>query len=193
LIVKLRPVLARLPAVDAKIQLQADSVGLRWLREEVEVARRSVTRFGDLLWDMDVERLSRHFPSKEEWSPSLGITLTVYDDNLVNKLDTVIKTGYSAECSIYLAQDMETILQVLDAMDAALDEMFYRLTPEWYLGLNAKHKSLSLPSVEVEIIVHRYETAAQRQLYKAMHELERLQRQRLGDNVPPPLSLSIVN
>ena len=32
----------------------------------------------------------------------------------------------------------------------------------------------------------RYETAIERQLYKALHELERRQAARLGGSVPPP-------
>jgi hypothetical protein len=38
--------------------------------------------------------------------------------------------------------------------------------------------------------VHRYQTAALNQLYRALAELERLQRQRLGQAVLPPLKLT---
>ncbi len=37
----------------------------------------------------------------------------------------------------------------------------------------------------------RYETANERQLYRAIDQLERLQRQRAGDYVPPPAKLSV--
>ncbi len=37
----------------------------------------------------------------------------------------------------------------------------------------------------------RYETANERQLYRALDQLERLQRQRAGDYVPPPVKLGI--
>ncbi len=37
----------------------------------------------------------------------------------------------------------------------------------------------------------RYETANERQLYRAIDQLERLQRQRAGDYVPPPVKLGI--
>ncbi len=33
----------------------------------------------------------------------------------------------------------------------------------------------------------KYETSLERQIYQAMHELERLQRARLGEKLPPPL------
>jgi len=35
----------------------------------------------------------------------------------------------------------------------------------------------------------RYETKLERQMYRAMNQLERLQRRRLGEVVPPPLSM----
>jgi hypothetical protein len=37
----------------------------------------------------------------------------------------------------------------------------------------------------------RYETAIERQLYRAIDQLERLQRQRAGDYVPPPVKVGI--
>jgi hypothetical protein len=37
----------------------------------------------------------------------------------------------------------------------------------------------------------RYETANERQLYRAIDQLERLQRQRAGDYVPPPVKLGV--
>jgi len=38
----------------------------------------------------------------------------------------------------------------------------------------------------------RYETMINRQLYQAINQLERLQRQRKGENVPPPLNLQVL-
>jgi hypothetical protein len=37
----------------------------------------------------------------------------------------------------------------------------------------------------------KYETALERQISKAMHELERLQRNRRGEKIPPPLAVDI--
>lgn len=46
--------------------------------------------------------------------------------------------------------------------------------------------SLSLPHQEASDKILRYEIAIERQMYRAISELERLQRRRLGDAVPPP-------
>jgi hypothetical protein len=48
-----------------------------------------------------------------------------------------------------------------------------------------------LPDEEVVEKLVRYESALQRQLYRAMNQLERLQRRRLGETVPAPIALDI--
>ncbi len=50
---------------------------------------------------------------------------------------------------------------------------------------------LALPPAQAGDRLLRYETAIDRQLYKAMNELERLQRRRRGDAVPPPLNVEV--
>ena len=39
----------------------------------------------------------------------------------------------------------------------------------------------------------RYETKLERQIYRAMNQLERLQRQRLGEIIPPPLTVEVTD
>jgi hypothetical protein len=48
-----------------------------------------------------------------------------------------------------------------------------------------------LPSPEVLEKIMRYETMLERQKYRAMNQLERLQRRRRGEAVPPPLTLEV--
>jgi hypothetical protein len=51
----------------------------------------------------------------------------------------------------------------------------------------------SLPDSLTMDRILRYETAIERQMYKALDQLERLQRQRAGDNVPPPISVQVTS
>jgi hypothetical protein len=53
----------------------------------------------------------------------------------------------------------------------------------------ARQAAAVLPSPEVLEKIMRYETKLERQMYRAMNQLERLQRRRLGEVVPPPLSM----
>ena len=59
------------------------------------------------------------------------------------------------------------------------------------LTLDAEARSFSLPPVEASDKLLRYEAHLDRQLYRAMDQLERLQRQRRGETVPPPLNVNL--
>ena len=59
------------------------------------------------------------------------------------------------------------------------------------LTLDAEARSFSLPPVEATDKLLRYEAHLDRQLYRAMDQLERLQRQRRGETLPPPLSINL--
>jgi len=52
-------------------------------------------------------------------------------------------------------------------------------------------RSLHVPPADVTDKLIRYEAHMDRQLYRAMDQLERLQRQRKGENVPPPLNVRL--
>jgi hypothetical protein len=61
----------------------------------------------------------------------------------------------------------------------------YALEREELAG-DAEARSFSLPPADATDKLLRYEAHLDRQLYRAMDQLERLQRQRKGENVPPP-------
>ena len=59
------------------------------------------------------------------------------------------------------------------------------------LAGDAEARSFSLPPVDAADKLLRYEAHLDRQLYRAMDQLERVQRQRRGENVPPPLNINL--
>jgi DNA primase len=59
------------------------------------------------------------------------------------------------------------------------------------LKLQVIKKLGSIPSKDELDRLLRYEGAIERQLYKAMNQLERLQRMRAGDNVPAPVEVDV--
>ena len=59
------------------------------------------------------------------------------------------------------------------------------------LAEDAEARSFSLPSADATDKMLRYEAHVDRQLYRAMDQLERLQRRRKGENVPPPLNVNL--
>jgi hypothetical protein len=57
---------------------------------------------------------------------------------------------------------------------------------------DAMRRSMAMmPSSDVLEKIVRYESALQRQLYRSMNQLERLQRRRLGETVPPPAVMDV--
>ncbi|MGB7748784.1 MAG: hypothetical protein WBN75_16030 [Verrucomicrobiia bacterium] len=55
----------------------------------------------------------------------------------------------------------------------------------------ARQAAAVLPSLAVLEKIMRYATMLERQMYRAINQLERLQRRRLGEAVPPPLSMVV--
>ena len=55
----------------------------------------------------------------------------------------------------------------------------------------ARQAANVLPSAETLEKLRRYEISLNKQLYRAMHELERLQRRRLGEHIPAPQVVEI--
>jgi hypothetical protein len=58
------------------------------------------------------------------------------------------------------------------------------------LAVDAEARGFSLPPVDATDKLLRYEAHLDRQLYRAMDQLERLQRRRKGENVPPPVNIN---
>jgi len=56
---------------------------------------------------------------------------------------------------------------------------------------DAEARRCTLPPADATDKLLRYEAHLDRQLYRAMDQLERLQRQRGGETVPPPLSINL--
>ena len=59
------------------------------------------------------------------------------------------------------------------------------------LELDTMTRSRALPEADAMDKILRYETAIERQLYRALNQLERLQRQRHGELLPAPASVTV--
>jgi hypothetical protein len=59
------------------------------------------------------------------------------------------------------------------------------------LALEADARRFSLPSADATGKILRYEAQLDRLFHRAMDQLERLQRRRRGENVPPPLNVNL--
>ena len=75
-------------------------------------------------------------------------------------------------------------LAVISAREECVEEREER-------ELDAESRRLSLPPADVIDKLDRHEAHLERQLYRAMDQLEGLQRQRKGENVPPPFKIKL--
>jgi hypothetical protein len=83
----------------------------------------------------------------------------------------------------------EIILDLIAGERKRLESLKRIIKHNENLELEDEVASLALPSKEAVDKILRYETAIERQLYRAINELERLQRQRKGEAIPPPINV----
>ena len=85
----------------------------------------------------------------------------------------------------------QAILAALDQESRRLTSLQKALAQRESAEHDLRRPCLAVPPPDAADALLRYETALDRQLYKAMAELERLQRRRLGDAVSPPLDVQV--
>ena len=101
-----------------------------------------------------------------------------------------------------LHPDVRTrIIELIDEEMGRLTEQRTRSEAEEELKREAKVPALVLPALPLAVLslplkanadkILRYETAVEKQFYRAVNELERLQRRRLVDIVPPPINVEL--
>ncbi len=82
-------------------------------------------------------------------------------------------------------------LRIIDEEIELLEGMKIEMEKKEKLELEAERLALSLPDDKATTRTLRYETTIERQLYRALNQLERLQRARQGDAVPPPINIEL--
>ena len=88
-------------------------------------------------------------------------------------------------------QKVAMLVFILNDRVKVLRRLARLVTQREVLAVDAEARSFSLPPAEVTDKLLRYEAHLDRQLYRAMDQLERLQRQRGGETVPPPLNINL--
>lgn len=142
---------------------------LEWLRE----VRDSVAREGTLT-GAAVEQLKARFGGKPN-----SLAMAVEDFRL--------KMG---ESPLGDTHRMET-LAFLNRRICVFRCQLERCEEEEAAAEEAKQAAAILPSGEVLDKILRYETKLERQMYRAMAQLERVQRMRRGETIPAPLPVEV--
>ncbi len=162
------------------LNLESNPVGVCALKKIWKQVRASVLQDGELT-AATLEQAARPFPNKP--NPYLEPLIQfrkALQDNPDHLPPAVLKAEHRKQVLAHL--DAELV-----CCERALSEMVPQMQAEEQAAMAAGH----LPSSDVVDKILRYETALERQLYRAMNQLERLQRRRQGEHIPAPLAMEI--
>jgi hypothetical protein len=173
---------------ESRQNLKHTSLGLQYLIGILEEVRPDVEEVGYLSEEV-LTRLTQRFGADENglahwcWVFSQMATEGLIEAEQASERE---ETPSTEQCKAIMLDLIEEEKKKLMNLKEILEE-------NEQLELEAKVASLYLPSREAIEKFLRYETAIERQLYRAMSQLERLQRQRQGDFVPLPISVDLSN
>ena len=161
-------------------QLQEWSAGAKVLVKDLENLREDVTREGGL-----TENVLKRFGDVFGGNPN----------SLTEKLEKLrVKIAENPEGLEAEALKARNLKCVLDYIQGELSSL------GWHVMSLEEHEAMDeaeqqaasvLPSADTLDKILRYETTLDRQFQRAVNQLERLQRMRKGETVPPPLAMEV--
>jgi hypothetical protein len=159
--------------------MQESSLGNAILRRCMTEVRTSVEAEGALTEEA-VQKLVGHFDGKPN---SLVRELEAFCQKLEADPELL-------DAPLRERQKTET-LAFLDRKIAGFQARLDRCADEEESEEEARQAAAVLPSPETLDKILRYETKLERQMYRAMSHLERVQRMRRGEAIPAPLSVEV--
>ena len=105
--------------------------------------------------------------------------------------ETTAKPSPSSDVGAEEADRRSAFAAYIDHHLERLGELKELVTKRENLAVDADARRFRLPPADATDNILRYEAHLDRQLYRAMDQLERLQRQRKGEAVPPPLNINL--
>lgn len=172
---------------DSNMNLQRTSLGQQYLIGVLEDVKGEVEEFG-CLTDNARDRLLENFGRDRD---GIAFTCTLYSMMATDGLKESKEGLENGEEAPDPERCRKAILELLDEQIRN-----YRLLKPVFdkkedMEIEARILSYNLPSKEAVEKILRYETTIERQLYRAVDQLERIQRTRRGEAVPPPLNVQV--
>jgi hypothetical protein len=169
------------PFQDPAVQMEKTTQGLEYLTAVLKSVRRDVERDGELT--------EATCESTRKWFINQPNAITRALEGFREKQSASVEGLSEEEAKEIRPQP------VLMFIDEKLEE-YARLSEQREERENkdewARQAADVLPSAKVLDKILRYEGALERQLYRALLQLERLQRRREGENVPPPVTMEVL-
>jgi hypothetical protein len=169
------------PLQDGATQMETSSLGLEYLKAVLNLVRRDVESEGELT-QAACDRVLERFMNKPN---SLTRELLAYRERMAADTE-----GLSPEEAKDTYRRM--VLRFIEEKLAWYGRLSSQSEEREDKEETARQAANVLPSAEVLEKILRYEAALDRQLYRAMNQLERLQRRREGDKVSAPLMVDVM-
>jgi len=176
---------------DAAVQMEKSTQGLDYLKVVLKSVREDVEREGELT-QATCDRLLQGFVNKPNF---LTRKLLGYRERFQANASSSAET--SADTDGLTPEELKdnhqrAVLQYIEWKLGEYEELSEQ-GQEWEdKEETARQAANILPAAAVLEKILRYEVALDRQMYRAMNQLERLQRRRAGENVPPPLTMEVL-
>ncbi|MFH1373303.1 MAG: hypothetical protein ABII79_05885 [bacterium] len=170
---------------ECRESIMTDPKGLQLLIDELEVVKTQIEEDGHIS-EHSIERLFEFYGRTDLNTGSLL--------NYYNRLADKVVNGDSGVSQVEPLNEEErkqTLLGLVKWEISSLKKTLKQAETKVKLGLQAESMALSIPDANTTNTCLRYETTIERQLYRALNQLERLQRARKGDAVPPPINVEL--
>ena len=161
-------------------KLEQSSMGISYITVMLERVREDVKKEGELTEDA-INRTIKSFGNKPNvMTKELTRLRAMLQDNPDGLESNALKVKHQQLVLDYIEKEL-TRYNRLRPLRVEREEK----------EEEARQAASVLPSSDVLDKILRYETTLERQLHRAMNQLERLQRRRNGEAVPPPISMEV--
>ncbi len=173
---------------EALRDLHKNHLGLKSMTALLRIAKSEIAR--DAQISLNIQK--KIFYAFHGWDYTFALTCLFSGPREAKKEDRPSEKAVG-EQAVDEQTDKErtALIAVIDDRLEKISALKRNVTKREDLARDAEARSFSLPPAEATDKLLRYEAHLDRQLYRAMDELERLQRRRRGENVPPPLNINL--
>ncbi|MDX9857591.1 MAG: hypothetical protein RBT76_07370 [candidate division Zixibacteria bacterium] len=176
----------RFPFTDAeRMTLRRSTMGVTFLKSLLEDAKAEAAVMGKLSDDTMSRILAYWGSDSDSHGAFLFLMNSLVDDSELTDADfTTGKKPPKAKLTANLITGLDGEIERLNTCQEFNEELESSASESTFL---ANHIP---PDGELDRL-QRYETTIERQLYRAINQLERLQRGRSGQPIPPPINVEI--
>ncbi len=170
-----------------KDKLRKTIFGIKCLLAALDDIKFGIEESGELS-DYSTQELCRHFETEKG---SFGYTLMLFNHMATKGQSLAISDPEKYGDTPDREKLKKAMIKIINNEKKQLKEISAHLNKIENEDINAQKKALYLPEKEAIDKMLRYETAIERQLYRAIHELIRLQSARMGGNPTIPLAIDV--